>query len=360
MSNKILFTGGGSAGHVTLNLTLIPHFQEQGWETIYVGSKNGIEVDLVSKQENVKYIGIETGKLRRYFSIQNFFDLFKIPVGIMQAYCVIRKEKPDVIFSKGGFVSFPVIVGAWLNGKKAIMHESDMSLGLANRLSLPYVYKLFTTFEETTTKQEYKSKIDNIGPVMSARLAGGSKANGKKFCGFKSNKPVILVIGGSLGADSINKAIRDNLEDLLEDYQIAHVCGKGRMDKSIKQEGYVQFEYVGPEFKDLMTLSDIVISRAGSNSIFELLMLKKPMMLVPLPSTSSRGEQVLNAQSMAKKGVANVVRDEDLVDSREFMRSVNKTFLNRDELISNIENSGLKVTSSLELVNKIKEVLNDV
>lgn len=357
MANKILFTGGGSAGHVTLNLTLIPHFQLQGWQTIYIGSENGIEVDLIKKTKNVKYYAIKTGKLRRYLSFENVKDFFKIPVGIIQAYLIIRKEKPDVVFSKGGFVSFPVVVAAFLNGKKVLMHESDMSLGLANKLSFPFVYKLFTTFKETANDFKCKDKIENVGPVVSDRLKNGSKLRGKEFCGFKTNKPVILVIGGSLGAKSINSAIRANLKDLLQDYQIIHVCGKGMVDEKIKQDGYVQFEYVGSEFKDLMTLSDIVLSRAGSNSIFELLMLKKPMMLVPLPGSSSRGEQLLNAKSMEEQGLAEVLKDEELIHSVEFMRSINKTFLNKDQMIQNIKVSNIKTINSLEMVEKIKSIL---
>lgn len=286
-NKKILFTGGGSAGHVTLNLSLIPIFQKNGWKVSYIGSKTGIEKDLISKLDGVKYHPIQTGKLRRYFSWDNFVDLIKIPVGIAQAYKIVRKENPDIIFSKGGFVSFPVVLSGWLNKKTVLMHESDMTPGLANKMSLPFVSKLFTTFEET---QNYvgdmfkkKSKVEYIGPVVSDRLRNGIPENALKTCNLEKNKPIVMIIGGSLGAKSINNTVRHNLDELLSKYQIIHICGKGQLDSQIDKKGYCQFEYVNDELKDFIASAEVVISRAGSNSIFELLSLKKPMILIPLP-----------------------------------------------------------------------------
>ncbi|MBP5615859.1 MAG: undecaprenyldiphospho-muramoylpentapeptide beta-N-acetylglucosaminyltransferase, partial [Alphaproteobacteria bacterium] len=289
MNKKIIFTGGGSAGHVTLNLALIPYFIDNGWQVVYIGSKTGIENDLVKKIEGVKYYAIETGKLRRYFSWQNFMDMLKIPVGIFQAIGIVLKEKPNIIFSKGGFVSFPVVLAGYVCRVKSVMHESDVTPGLANKMSLPFVSKFFTTFDDTAQYVKNKSKVDYIGPVLSDRFEGADKARGCRLCGFDENKPIVMFVGGSLGAKSLNDAVRANIAALLERYQIIHICGRGQVDPNINYQGYVQFDYVDKEFKDLMEASDVVVSRAGSNAIFELLNLHKPMVLVPLPSASSRG-----------------------------------------------------------------------
>lgn len=361
MSKKILFTGGGSAGHVTLNLTLIPIFQKNKWEVSYIGSENGIERDIISKLDKVKYYPIKTGKLRRYFSWKNFSDMLNVPKGIVQAYKIIKKENPDIIFSKGGFVSFPVVLSGWLNKKKVLMHESDMTPGLANKMSLPFVSKLFTTFEET---QNYiselfnqKSKVEYIAPVVSDRLKDGNPENAITICNLKKEKPIIMIIGGSLGAKSINNAVRRNLDKLLPKYQIIHICGKGQLDPSQNLQGYKQFEYVDKELKDFMASADIVISRAGSNSIFELLNLKKTMILIPLPSTSSRGEQSLNAAVFQRKGYCEVIKDEDLGDNINFLKTIDSVYKNKSTYISNMERCKMKSIDNNQLYEMISKVI---
>ena len=348
---KILFTGGGSGGHVTLNLGLIPLFLEAGWEVVYIGSKTGIENELIKKFSGVKYYAIATGKLRRYFSWENFKDAMRVPLGVVQAWNIIRKEKPDVIFSKGGFVSFPVVLGGWLNGKRKIyMHESDVTPGLANKMSLPFVSTFFTTFADTADYVNDKRKVCYVGPVLTDRLNNGDVEKARDLCNFKTDKPVVMFVGGSLGAKSINSAVIKNLEALLEKYQIIHICGKGQTGLA-RCEGYAPFEFVDKEFKDLMALADVVVSRSGSNAIFELLSQKKPMLLVPLPSTSSRGEQSLNAKSFQKQGFAEILEDDKI--EADLVKMLDNVYTYRREYIANMENAEWKHTSNRELFEVI-------
>lgn len=352
---KIVFTGGGSGGHVTLNLSLIPYFLHNGWQVVYIGSKTGIEKDLVCNISGVRYYEIETGKLRRYLSKDNIKDALRVPVGIWQAFRIIAKEKPDIVFSKGGFVSFPVVFGGFLNRcKKIFMHESDVTPGLANKMSLPFVSTFFTTFADTkkyvTPRFQYKVKY--IGPVLSDRLNNGDAAQARKLCQFNHDKPVIMFVGGSLGAKSINMAVRRNLEDLLAKYQIIHICGRGQTNHTQRQ-GYKQFEFVDAEFKDLLALADVVVSRSGSNAIFEFLSLHKPMLLIPLPTGSSRGEQALNANDFAQHGFAKMLRDEQLTDNSLFIKKIAETYEMRDAMITAMQSAKLKQTSSQELFTVI-------
>ena len=352
---KILFTGGGSGGHVTLNLSLIPLFLQNGWQVIYIGSKTGIEKELIAQIDGVKYYAIETGKLRRYFSVENMKDAMRVPVGIWQAYSIIRREKPNIIFSKGGFVSFPVVMGGYLNRcKKIFMHESDVTPGLANKMSLPFVGTFFTTFDDTQNyvNPKYRSKVQYIGPVLSDRLENGDRKAALKMCDFNNKKPIIMFVGGSLGAQSLNAAVRKNIFALFEKYQIIHICGKGQL-ADIKRQGYAQFEFVDKEFKDLMAAADVVISRAGSNAIFELLSLKKPMLLVPLPSKSSRGEQSLNAMSFKKHGFADVIKDEDLDVPDLLLSQIDDLYQKREDYTQNMQQAETKQTSSQKLYEAI-------
>ena len=348
---KIIFTGGGSGGHVTLNLGLIPLFLQAGWQVSYIGSKTGIEKELICKISGVRYYEIETGKLRRYFSIDNFIDMLHIPLGIVQAWNIVRKVKPDVIFSKGGFVSFPVVFGGYMAGcRKIFMHESDVTPGLANKMSLPFVSTFFTTFADTVNYVKNKQKVINVGPVLTDRLNNGDKEKAQKLCNFSDDKPVIMFVGGSLGAKSINKAVEKNLDLLLAKYQVIHICGKGQ-GNSIYRKGYKQFEFVDAEFKDLMALADVVISRSGSNAIFELLSQTKPMLLVPLPSTSSRGEQSLNAQSFKAQGFADILADKDVEIG--LLEAIDNVYSKRAEYIASMQKAEWKSTSNQQLFANI-------
>ncbi|MEH7459472.1 undecaprenyldiphospho-muramoylpentapeptide beta-N-acetylglucosaminyltransferase [Bacillus sp. JJ1127] len=308
---RIIFTGGGSAGHVTPNLAIIPHLQEKGWDISYIGSHQGIEKTII-ENEGISYYGIASGKLRRYFDLKNIKDPFLVMKGVMDAYVQIRKLKPDVIFSKGGFVSVPVVIGGWLNRVPVLLHESDMTPGLANKIALRFASEIFVTFEEAAQHLP-KDKVVYTGSPVREEVLRGNREKGLRFLGFHSRKPVITVMGGSLGAKKINETVREALPQLLKNYQVVHLCGKGNLDKKLQTaEGYRQFEYVHGELPDVLGATDFVISRAGSNAIFEFLTLQKPMILIPLPKASSRGDQILNAQSFERQGYASVLYEEDI------------------------------------------------
>lgn len=310
---KILLTGGGSAGHVTVHLALIPLLLQSGWEIVYVGSFQGIEKELISNFPEVRYYGISTGKLRRYFDRQNFYDFFRVIKGVFEANQIIHREQPDVVFSKGGFVSVPVVIGSGFNRVPVITHESDLTPGLANRINMYFAREICTTFTKTLEHLP-KNKGKFIGAIVRPELKLGDAEKGRIFCKFNSEKPIILVTGGSLGSACINQKIRSLLDRLLEEFQIVHICGKGNLDPNLALEGYRQFEYVSNELADLMHLADIVISRAGSNFIFEFLALKKPMILIPLSKKSSRGDQIDNANVFKEQGFAEVILEEDLTE----------------------------------------------
>ncbi|MBS3680599.1 undecaprenyldiphospho-muramoylpentapeptide beta-N-acetylglucosaminyltransferase [Ornithinibacillus massiliensis] len=314
MKNKrILFTGGGSAGHVIVNLALIPVFQREGWEIDYIGSKNGIERTLIEQLEGVTYYPISTGKLRRYMSIENMKDPFKVMKGTLQAWRIIGKRKPSVIFSKGGFVSVPVVLASKMRGVSAVIHESDYTPGLANKLAIPFSKKVLATFPETM-KYLPENKAEYVGAVIREELFQGDKDKGLALCGFNRTKPVLLIMGGSGGSEKINATIRGTLNELLPHFQVVHICGTGKIDESIKKDGYIQFEYVNKELKDIFAATDFVLSRAGSNAIFEFLALRIPMLLIPLSREASRGDQIINAKSFQDKSYARVLEEEDLTD----------------------------------------------
>lgn len=328
MGKTILFTGGGTAGHVMVNLALIPRFREDGWEIIYIGSKNGIEKSLVADLEGVTYYSVSTGKLRRYFDWNNFKDPFKVLKGIFQAFRVIRKHKPNLIFSKGGFVSVPVVLGGWLNRVPVIIHESDITPGLANKIAIPFATKVCTTFPETTRHFD-KDKAKYVGAIIRDELRKGDAGRGRKLCGFDKEKPVILIMGGSLGSRILNEVVRNNLDSLLPRFQIVHLCGKGQVDDNLQKPGYCQFEYLSDPLADVLNMADFVVSRAGSNAIFEFLSLNKPMLLIPLSKAASRGDQILNARSFEKMGYAQVLMEEDLSDEK-FLEQLEQLMENKE------------------------------
>ena len=308
---KIVLTGGGTAGHVTPNIALLPRLKDLGYEVSYIGSYEGIEKKLITDFD-IPYYGIATGKLRRYLDIKNLTDPFRVMKGFAEARNYLKKIKPDVVFSKGGFVSVPVVRAAASLHIPCIIHESDMTPGLANKMCIPVAKKVCCNFPETVSMLP-KEKAVLTGSPIRTELTRGNEIAALDLCGFTANKPVILVIGGSLGAASINTAVRAALPVLLEDFQIAHICGKEKIDNMfLHMKGYVQFEYVKSELKDLFAAADLVISRAGANSICEILALKKPNLLIPLSASSSRGDQILNAKSFESQGFSMVINDDDL------------------------------------------------
>ncbi|MDN7243948.1 undecaprenyldiphospho-muramoylpentapeptide beta-N-acetylglucosaminyltransferase [Planococcus shenhongbingii] len=332
----ILLTGGGTAGHVSLNQALIPELLKMNFNVEYIGSKDGIESELIKDgHPEVAYHPIASGKLRRYFSMKNFTDPFRVGTGFFQALNVIRKTKPAAIFSKGGFVSVPVAMAGRAMSVPVIIHESDVTPGLANKIAMPFADHIFTVFTETL-KHLPKEKSTCTGSVIRSELMEGSAEIGKELCKFDNDFPVLLVMGGSQGSAVINEAIRTNLTALLVEYNVIHLCGKGNVDDSLKNvPNYCQFEYVTSELPHLLHMTDFVVSRAGSNSIFEFLALKKPMLLIPLSKQQSRGDQILNAQLFKQQGFAHVVEEEDLSPER-FFEEMKKLHLHEELLVENM------------------------
>jgi UDP-N-acetylglucosamine--N-acetylmuramyl-(pentapeptide) pyrophosphoryl-undecaprenol N-acetylglucosamine transferase len=332
-------TGGGSAGHVTPNLALIPKLRELGYEIEYIGTKDGIEKRII-EENNITYHSIASGKLRRYFDIKNFSDPFKVIKGIFEAYDIIKKHKPNVVFSKGGFVAVPVVLGAYLNKVPVIAHESDITPGLANKLSAPYCTKICVTFPESVKKLN-KKKVVLTGTPIRQELLNGSKIIGLKLCNFRSEKPILFIMGGSLGSKAINDIVRRNLDELLSTYNIVHICGKGNLEDNYKNlEDYIQFEYLNEDLPHLISAADLIVSRAGANSIFEFLALQKPNLLIPLSAKSSRGDQILNAESFEKSGYSSVIKEEALNDSL-FIEKIEALNKNKDKYISSMSKSNL-------------------
>jgi len=342
-------TGGGTAGHVTPNLALIPKLKDMGYEVKYIGTADGIERRII-EGEKIEYYVISSGKLRRYFDIKNFTDPFKVVAGLWQSYKIIKEEKPDVVFSKGGFVAVPVVIGAFLNKVPVIAHESDITPGLANKISAPYCTKVCVTFPESL-KAIKGNKGVLTGTPIREELFQGSKILGLRACGFDGKKPVLMIMGGSLGARAINETIRKSINKLLINYDVIHICGKGNLDEKLKNAaGYKQFEYVNEELPNLMAAADIVVSRAGANSIFEFLALKKPTLLIPLSAKSSRGDQILNAASFEKSGYSMVIQDEEL-NEELLLSKLEELEKNKGKLIKAMGES--KVGNGVEAIIKL-------
>lgn len=352
---KIIMTGGGSAGHVTPNLALVPKLKELGYEVQYIGTRDGIENGII-KKENIKYHSISSGKLRRYFDLKNFTDPFKVIKGIFQAISIMKKERPNIVFSKGGFVSVPVVMAAHFCHIPVIAHESDITPGLANKIAAPYCDKVCVTFPESI-KNIKGNKAILTGTPIRQELFKGNKAKGLDICGFKGEKAVLLVIGGSLGSKVINDKVRGILKEIVKTYDVIHICGKNNIDNSLTNlRGYKQFDYVSDELPHLMQAADIVISRAGANVIFELLALKKPNILIPLSKKSSRGDQILNAASFEKAGYSVVIQEEDLKED-SLRNKIDELYKNKKTYIDNMNSSAAKnsVDNIIELINKYKK-----
>ena len=310
MTKSIVITGGGSAGHVMPHLALLPRLRAVNYDITYIGTMDGIERTII-EPTGIPYHVISAGKLRRYLSWQNFLDVFRVLAGCWQSFWLLRKIRPNVVFAKGGFVSVPVVIGAWLNRIPAVIHESDITPGLANRLCVPFVRTVCYSFPETARFFPPPKGVFSGSPVRQELLTGDPAA-GRKLAGFNSEKPVILVIGGSLGAKALNQIVREMLSELLADYQIFHICGKNQLDAKLDQTGYFQAEFVGAELAHVFAMASIIISRAGANSLFEYLALAKPNLLIPLTRKASRGDQILNAESFARQGYSLVLPEEEL------------------------------------------------
>ena len=345
MGKKIVLTGGGTAGHVTPNIALLPFLEREGFEVSYIGSYGGIEKRLI-EDFHLPYYGISTGRFRRYFDLKNFSDPLRVMKGYTQARTILKEIKPDVVFSKGGFVSVPVVRAASSLKIPCIIHESDMTPGLANKLCIPAADKVCCNFPETLQNISSEKAVLTGSPIRQ-ELTKGNKLASLNLCGFTANKPVIMVIGGSQGAASVNVMVREALPKLLKDFQVVHICGKDKVDNlMLTIPGYKQFEYLKGELKDVFAMADLVVSRAGANAICELLALKKPNLLIPL-QVGSRGDQILNARSFEEQGFSIVLR-EDYLDCDILVEKIHELYANRQSYIDNMCQS--KQMNSIETI----------
>ena len=353
MKQKIFLTGGGTAGHVTPNLALIPGLIAEGYRVEYVGSKNGIERRLIEPLD-IPYHALAAGKLRRYFDWQNFTDVLRVISGFLQALGLMISNRPDLLFSKGGFVATPVVWAAWLLRVPVIIHESDMTPGLANRLSMPFARRICYSFPETASHlPAHKAVLTGI-PVREELLQGDAD-QARQWLNFYEDKPLLLVVGGSLGSQVINKAVRDVLEDLLVDFNVVHICGAGQTEELLaRYGGYRQYEYLDEQLKHLFALTDIVISRAGATMLFELLALRKPHLLVPLSRRASRGDQILNAQSFEQQGFSMVLQEESL-NGKQLLGNVKQLYQQRGEYID-----AMSSQAEGQAIRRVREALNSV
>ena len=335
MKKTIVFTGGGTAGHVTPNLALIEKLDRAEWNVHYIGT-SGMEKDLVKAVPDVTYHEIDSGKLRRYASLKTLTMPIHVQNGYHQAKRILKELKPDVVFSKGGYVSVPVVAAA--RGICPVLtHESDYTPGLANKIDAHFADKVLVTFADTVPFVKGGKGVHTGTPIR-PELYRGSREKALAFTGLKGGKPVLLVTGGSLGALSVNVAVREALPELLKTFDVVHLCGKGKLDESVRMPGYVQYEYIKDEMADLFALADVVVSRAGANAVFELLALKKPMLLLPLSGASTRGDQELNAEYFKKRGYARVLLADE-VNAESVCKEVNALYEARGTFIETMQNA---------------------
>ncbi len=347
---RIVLTGGGTAGHVTPNIALLPKLKKAGWDIVYIGSHGGIEKNLI-KDHNIPYYGISSGKLRRYVSMENIKDPFKVVKGLWDAFKILKKLKPHVVFSKGGYVTVPVVMAANVLRIPVVIHESDITPGLANKIAMRFAKTICVNFEETLKYVGKKGVL--TGTPIREELFQGNRERAFKLCNFTKDKPTLLVMGGSLGAVKVNDILRSSLDELLVRYNIIHICGKGNMEESVAhREGYSQFEYVTKELPDLFAAADIILSRAGANAISEIMALNIPSLLIPLSQSVSRGDQILNAQSMQKKGYCKMI-EEELLTKEILIKELNYIYENRQEYKRHISKA-----TKISGIDKILNILN--
>ena len=351
----IVLTGGGTAGHVTPNIAMIPRLKELGYKISYIGSYDGIERKLIEELQ-IPYFGISSGKLRRYFDWKNFTDPFRVLKGFGEAKSIIKKIKPDIVFSKGGFVTVPVVFAAKQCKVPVILHESDMTPGLANKLCLSKASKICCNFPEATHNLPADKAVVTGTPIRQ-ELMEGSREKALAFTGLSGEKPVIAIMGGSLGSVIVNDAVRAILPELLPDFDVIHLCGKGKVDASFNNmEGYRQYEYIQKELADLFALTDLVVSRAGANAICELLALHKPNLLIPLSANASRGDQILNARSFERQGFSMVLEEEEL-SNEVLLGAINSLYENRETYIDTMKKSNQQ-NSIDTIIDLIESVTN--
>ena len=298
MKKKIVLTGGGTAGHVYPALAVAENLKE--FDLHYIGG-SGMEKQILQNFPNIVYHEIPTVKLERKFTLKNLLIPFRLLKCIHAAKRELKQINPAIIFSKGGFVSVPVVFAARKLKIPIISHESDLSFGLANKLILKKCNVMCTTFQETANGNQ---KCIHTGQPLRQKIFMGKKLNM-----FQNNNPTLLVLGGSLGAKFLNDIIFDNIDEITKDFNVLHLCGK-QNNKILSHKNYFQIQYA-ENIQDYYASADIVLCRAGSGVINELLALKKPMLLIPLSKKCSRGDQIENAKNFKKHGYAEMLEEEE-------------------------------------------------
>ena len=345
---KIFFTGGGTAGHVTPNIAVIRELPVD-FEIGYVGESSSVEEKLVSSI-SVPFFRIKSGKLRRYFSLKNFYDPFKVIVGFFQSFRLCVIEKPDLVFSKGGYVAVPLVLAARALNIPIIAHESDLTPGLANRLTFPFCAKICLTFPPTAIQLSDKRVVLTGTPLRRTLLKADAK-KGASLLKFDVNLPILLVFGGSKGARFLNELIFRLRDKLLESFNVVHITGEGNRLQEKEKRGYIQKEFLHHDFGDVLAAASVVVSRAGANSIYELLALRKPHLLVPLPKTSSRGDQLENAKKFCELGYSRFI-EEDLLSDDIFLQELKNLMENKTSIEKQMAN--FKTPDAVSII--IKEI----
>lgn len=348
----IILTGGGTAGHCTPHLALLPYLKKHFDKIYYIGSKNGIEKKII-ENANIPYFSVDCIKLNRSLSIKNLAIPYKLSHGILQARRLIKKLKPNVIFSKGGYVSIPTVIAGKQLNVPIFAHESDLTIGIANKISSRYCKQLFTTFEETA--KSVKNGVF-VGSPVRVEQVFYDKEKGLKAFNLTGKKPIIFVCGGSQGSQAINNALRNSLDQLLPKFDIIHACGKNNYQRELNREGYFQAEFFDNIYQ-AYAVCDVCVSRAGSNTLFELLHLKKPSLIIPLPKGVSRGDQVLNAEYFEKKGLISVL-PQNVLTEKSLTLSINSTYANRFNLINNLNQINLP-NACEKIVETLKQYAYD-
>lgn len=326
----IVLTGGGTAGHVMPHLALLPYLKKDFDNIYYIGSVGGMEKSIIQKT-GIPYFSVPCAKLARSFTLKNLKIPFTLFSGIKKSGKILDELKPDVIFSKGGYVSLPVVIAAKKRNIPVIAHESDFSIGLANRIAAKYCEKVLTAFPQAA--KSLKNGVF-VGAPLRRSIFSAKKLESLKHFGLSGEKPVILATGGSLGASAINAALRDALDNVLPTFDVLHVCGKGNLS-GIHKKGYVEIEFTD-KMDMALCAADVCISRAGANTVFEMASLAKPMLLIPLPKGVSRGDQILNAEHFKNLGLAKVLYQDNL-SPESLIRAINALYENRHKFSENFK-----------------------
>lgn len=373
-----VFTGGGTGGHIYPGLAIIDElnelFKKNGltdeFKIVWIGSNNGSDKRLVDKSGSAdKFYGIPSGKLRRYFSFNNFLDFFKIFAGAVSAIFLLARLKPIFVFSKGGFVSVPPCLAAKLLKIPVYTHECDYSPGLATRLNVKSATKVFVSYEQTKTffSEAIQKKVVVTGNPVRPVFYTADSERGKKFLNIKNDlsKPILLVLGGSLGSKQINELVWNNIDWLCENFIVVHQTGKidehlESLKPKSKDAIYLSYQFIYEQIPDVIAAADVVLSRAGANFLCECAVAGKPMVLVPLSTAGSRGDQLENARFYEKNNAALVLSGDD-ADSEHLKDTLQKLLNSADR--SNFTRNVRKICGekkpALIIANLLFEKINN-